>query len=118
VNLGALNVEIWLFILQSGDWWTPMEIDGQFKFKAGTSYRQLHNMERMGTLEKKVVQGTRSVKFAVTGTCAVPRGIPVGKVQVRILAGERPPSAARPAPARSATPRSAPPRAPCGRCPG
>jgi predicted transcriptional regulator len=84
--LSDLNVEIWLFILHSGDWWTPLEIDGQFKFKEGTSNRLLQRMARDGVLEKKPVPGTRSVKFAATATCSVP----VGKVQVRILAGERP----------------------------
>lgn len=88
MNLGDLNVEIWLFILQSGDWWTPQDIDRQFEFKPGTSFRRLHDMQRNGTLEKKPVQGTRSVKFAVTGRCMVPRGVPVGKAQVRQLAGE------------------------------
>jgi hypothetical protein len=88
MNLGDLNVEIWLFILQSGDWWSSMEIDRQFKFTEGTSNRRLHNMERLGTLDKKQVQGTRAVKFAVTATCMVPRGIPVGKVQVRHVLGE------------------------------
>jgi hypothetical protein len=89
VNLGELNVEIWQFMLHSGDWWTPQEIDRHFRFEAGTSFRRLHNMERNGTLEKKPVQGTRSVKFAVTARCMVPRGVPVGKAQVRQLAGEQ-----------------------------
>jgi hypothetical protein len=89
VNLGDLNVEIWQFILQSGDWWTPQEIDRHFEFKPGTSFRRLHDMQRNGTLQKKPVQGTRSVKFAVTAVCMVPRGVPVGKAQVRQLAGEQ-----------------------------
>lgn len=89
MKLGELNVEIWLFILHSGDWWTSFEIDRHFTFKAGTSKRRLHDMERNGTLEKRAIQGTRSVKFAVTSTCMVPRGVPVGKVQVsRALGGE------------------------------
>lgn len=89
MNLSHLNVEIWQFILQSGDWWTPQEIDRHFSFAAGTSFRRLHDMQRNGTLEKKPVQGTRSVKFAVTARCMVPRGVPVGKAQVRQLAGEQ-----------------------------
>jgi hypothetical protein len=89
VNLGDLNVEIWQVILQSGDWWTPQDIDRHFDFKPGTSFRRLHDMQRNGTLEKKPVQGTRSVKFAVTARCMVPRGVPVGKAQVRQLAGEQ-----------------------------
>jgi hypothetical protein len=88
VKLGDLNVEIWLFMLQSGDWWTSQDIDRHFDFKAGTSNRRLHEMERNGILEKKPVQGTRCVKFAVTATCMVPRGVSVGKAQVRQLAGE------------------------------
>lgn len=88
MNLGDLNVEIWLFVLQSGDWWTPQDIDRHFDFKPGTSFRRLHNMQRNGILEKRQVQGTRSVKFAVTATCMVPRGVSVGKAQVRELAGE------------------------------
>jgi hypothetical protein len=83
MNLGDLNVEIWLFMLHSGNWWTPTELDRQFEFKSGTTWERLHSMERHGTVTKRKVQGTRSVKFAVTATCRVPRGIPVGKVQVR-----------------------------------
>jgi hypothetical protein len=89
VNLGDLNVEIWLHILQSCEWWSSMEIDRHFQFKAGTSRRRLHDMYRNGSLGKKQIQGTRSVKFAVTSTCVVPRGITVGKVQVRQLPDEQ-----------------------------
>ncbi len=83
MNLGALNAEIWLFMLQSGDWWTPQELDRQFNFKPGHTWERLHSMTRHGTVVKRQVQGTRSLKFAVTATCRVPRGITVGKVQVR-----------------------------------
>lgn len=89
MKMRDLNVEIWLFILQSCDWWSPMEIDRAFEFKAGSSGRRLHDMQRNGCLGKKPIQGTRSVKFAVTSTCLVPRGIPVGKVQVRRLPDEQ-----------------------------
>jgi hypothetical protein len=89
VKLGDLNVEIWLCILQSGDWWSALEVDRHFQFKEGFSRRRLHDMERNGCLAKRPVQGTRSVKFGVSSTCLVPRGVPVGKVQVRLLAGEQ-----------------------------
>lgn len=83
MNLGDLNVEIWLFMLASGDWWTPTELDSQFNFKPGTCWVRLQSMHRHGTLAKRNVQGTRCLKYAVTATCKVPRGITVGKVQVR-----------------------------------
>lgn len=88
MNLSALNVEIWLHILQAGDWWTPQDVDRHFQFKPGTSFRRLHDMQRNGTLAKRPVQGTRSMKFAVTADCLVPRGITVGKVQVSAVAEE------------------------------
>lgn len=89
MKLGELNVELWLFILHSGEWWTGTELDRHFNFKPGTAWERLHNMARHGTLEKRQVQGTRSVKYAVTSTCSVPVGIPIGKVQIRQLADER-----------------------------
>ncbi|MCA0213114.1 MAG: hypothetical protein LCH79_08060 [Proteobacteria bacterium] len=88
MNLGELNTELWLFMLQSGDWWTPQELDRQFAFKPGTTWERLHSMVRHGSVAKRQVQGTRSVKFAVTATCRVPRGIAVGKVQVRYVLEE------------------------------
>jgi hypothetical protein len=86
--MGAINTEIWMLILQSGDWWTTQDVDRHFVFPAGASRKRLHEMEKNGALEKKPVQGTRSVKFAVTARCLVPRGITVGKAQVRKLAEE------------------------------
>ncbi len=83
MNVSEQNAAFWLLIRRSGTWWTPQQVDRHFQLPAGTSFRQLHNLERNGALTKAPIEGTRSVKFAVTDDCHVPRGIKVGEVLAR-----------------------------------
>jgi hypothetical protein len=76
------NKELWLWLLNDAGAWTVMDLAMHLRRDPDRLFAQLSGMVNNGHLEKfPPSEGSRRLRYGVTGTCRIPLGLHVGEVQ-------------------------------------
>lgn len=76
------NRELWLWLFNDGGAWTAHDLAREFGREVDEMFRQLTGMAARKLIDRMPpTEGTRRLRYAVTGTCLVPLGMCVAEVQ-------------------------------------
>lgn len=76
------NKQLWLWLLNDAGAWTVMDLAMRLKRDPDRTFWQLSGMVSNKHIEKlRPIQGSRRLRYAVTGTCRIPLGLHVAEVQ-------------------------------------
>jgi hypothetical protein len=83
IDLREPNRSLWLWLFNDGGAWTAHDLARQLGQEVERTFNQLSCMERRGILAKlPPSEGSRRLRYVVTGTCLVPHGLHVAEVQI------------------------------------
>lgn len=76
------NKDLWLWLLNDDGAWTVADLAQLLNRDPDRLFSQLNGMANKGHLEKlPPIEGSRRLRYAVTGTCRIPLGLRVAEVQ-------------------------------------